>query len=208
MVAEVPLTGLSFSAMRHEESGAVPGRKTIRLRPCIAWLGTLPWGVAAAPGAIGCIMLVCRPDFILEHPIGAAFCLAQGVGFGWLAYRWLTIRGTADPQEMYLRGWLRTLVVPTASVAAVRRIETETWNDVGSSRKAHDVLVDHDGHTLGTIPAALAICPEWQPFLAHVRRLAAASRSCGPTLGEQRPLADIPVAKWTRGDIARYERRG
>jgi hypothetical protein len=194
--------------MRHDESEAVPGRKTIRLRPFIAWLGTLPWAVAAAPGAIGCIMLVGRPDFILEHPIGAAFGLAQGVGFGWLAYRWLTIRGTADPQEMYLRGWLRTLVVPTASVAAVRCIETETRNDVGSTRKTHHVLVDHDGHTLGTIPASLAICPEWQPFLAHVRRLAAAARSRGPASGEPRSLEDIPVAEWTLEDIERHERRG
>lgn len=194
--------------MRHDESEAVPGRKMIRLRPFIAWLGTLPCAVAAAPGAIGCIMLVGRPDFILEHPIGAAFCLAQGVGFGWLAYRWLTIRGSADPQEMVLRGWLRTLVVPTASVAAVRRIETETQNDVGSTRKTHHVLVDHDGLTLGTIPAALAICPEWQPFLAHVRRLAAVSRSRGPASGERPPLEDLSIADWTRADIDRYERRG
>lgn len=177
---------------------------TIRLRPLIAVLGGLVGVVITAPGVIGCIAAALQPEAAAQEPGGVGFCLVQSVIGSWLTYRWLTIRGAADAHEFHLRGWVKTLAVPTCHVAEVRCVESQAIDDWGS----HEVLVDHRGESLGAIPSTLGICTEWTQFLAHLCRLAAASRARGPAAAEPPALEDIPVSEWTSEDIARYERRG
>lgn len=194
--------------MRDTQPAADPSGMTIRLRPLISWLGGFLGLLVSAPGILGCVYWALHPTAAAHDPASPLFCLAQAVICGWPTYRWLTIRGSADEHSLYLRGWFKTLAVPTHRVAAVRQIVVETMNDSGTHRTPHDVLVDHAGKSLGRIPDALGMCPDWKPFLAHLRRLAAASREVGPAAAEPRPLEDIPVSEWTLEDVDRYERRG
>ncbi|QDU80135.1 hypothetical protein Pla110_18580 [Polystyrenella longa] len=177
---------------------------TITLRPLIRYLGLLLGIVGAAPSVFGLLYAMTHPSAILEDPWAIAFPLILGPLFTFMVYRWMFIGGQLTTEEVVLRGWFRTIRMPTADLAHVRQGSRRVDNNSGTSTRVYYELIDHNGKSLGEVPAMLLAGNGWKHFLERMHQVAAISRRVYES-NVKLQLQDKPVDEWTIDDIERYE---
>ncbi|HMO14489.1 MAG TPA: hypothetical protein PKD64_16930 [Pirellulaceae bacterium] len=174
----------------------------ICVRPWIKYFASSVGIIASLPSAMGCIYFALNPSKAIDQPLSVLFCVCLATFFGGMTYRWLTIRGEAGPQSIYLRGLLKTVDIQTSQLANVRevRLSSSTGDNSPSI-----YLIGHNDEVLGKVPGSLGLCPNWPTFFKHLIKLATTSReSRANRLPES--IRDKPVDEWTSQDFERYER--
>ena len=147
---------------------------TIRVRASVRYLGAVAGVVCAAPSVLGSMVFVFEP---WAYPGSLAFNVVLASLFSWATYRWWTAFASAGNEAIHLRGFFRTLKIPTEQLAHVQEHAAATWTaEAGFGSHTYFVLYDHDGNHLGRIPGLLVICRDWPVFLSHLQRLASESR--------------------------------
>ncbi len=103
-----------------------------------------------------------NPSSLAENPAGLLICVVFAVPGIWLTYRWITIRGQADPERIVLRGWLRTVSLPATDFNNIRVVNIQRVGD--RPVKTRLMVVNRSGEEIGAMPVTLTFCRDFHAF--------------------------------------------
>ena len=149
---------------------------TITIRPLIKYLGLFVGIVMLVPPAIAAIMMIASMGSENSNSVWAIIPLGIAAVLMFGMYRWMTIKGSVDENEITLNGFLFRIRVPTSQVAEAKRVESRfisyRYLIRGMWQKAvHFDLLDDQGHRIARVPEMLLASPNWKIFWEHLQSI-------------------------------------
>lgn len=150
--------------------------RAIRPRMLIRCLGASVGVLGGLPAVIALIMFLANPIGTIRElhdgTIVPYLILAVQLFFVFMTWRWLTIQAVLTQKFVRFRGWFRTLTVSLKHFGSVRKVWYESYSPrVGQQKKWKYEVRDQSGNYLGTVPASMHFCKDWDDFLRHLNQI-------------------------------------
>lgn len=145
----------------------------IRPRPLILFLGGIIGVLISIPAVVFIVMLITDPqELFKDFDWTSSFFIVMPFAAVWLTYRWFTIQGRFNQEEVCFRGLFRTLKFKASEFGGIRKIYYESYSEHGGTQKSWKyIAIDKDQNTLGSLPGSMQFCKDWPGFHKEINKL-------------------------------------